>query len=58
MHLSIMGALYMPAPYMEEFYAYANIQTEEITNDYEIVFVNDGSLDNSLNTCHTTALCN
>jgi len=43
-----MTTLYKSAPYIKEFYARAKAQAEKITDDYEIVFVNDGSPDNSL----------
>lgn len=48
MKLSIVTTLYKSAPYLMEFYAHLIIAIKEITNDYEIIFVNDGSPDNSL----------
>ena len=49
MDLSIVTTLYYSAPYLEEFYARICAAAKRITSDYEIVFVNDGSPDNSLN---------
>jgi putative glycosyltransferase len=48
MMLSIVTTLYDSAPYLEQFYLRACAATEQITNDYEIILVNDGSPDNSL----------
>jgi putative glycosyltransferase len=48
MDLSIVTTLYYSAPYLEEFYARICAAAEQITDDYEIVFVNDGSPDDSL----------
>ncbi len=48
MDLSIVTTLYYSAPYLEEFYARIRAAAEKITSDYEIIFVNDGSPDNSL----------
>ena len=48
MHLSIVTTLYYSAAYVEEFYARACAVAEKITSDFEILFVNDGSPDNSL----------
>jgi putative glycosyltransferase len=46
--LSIVTTLYCSAPHLEEFYRRASAAAETITSDYEIVFVNDGSPDDSL----------
>jgi putative glycosyltransferase len=46
--LSIVTTLYASATYLEEFYARACAVAEKVTRDFEIVFVNDGSPDNSL----------
>jgi putative glycosyltransferase len=46
--LSIVTTLYYSAPYLQEFYTRICTESERITSDYEIIFVNDGSLDNSL----------
>jgi putative glycosyltransferase len=48
MELSIVTTLYCSAPYVEEFYARACASAEKITSSFEIIFVNDGSPDNSL----------
>ena len=48
MILSIVTTLYNSAPYLEEFHARVCAAAEQITPDYEIIFVNDGSPDNSL----------
>lgn len=48
MDLSIVTSLYYSAPHLEEFYARACAVAESITSSFEIIFVNDGSPDNSL----------
>lgn len=48
MELSIVTTLYRTAPYLEEFYARACAAAATITKDFEIILVNDGSPDNSL----------
>ncbi len=48
MDLSIVATLYYSAPYLEEFYTRICAEAEKITTDYEIVLVNDGSPDDSL----------
>jgi len=48
MKLSIVTTLFYSAPYIEEFYKRIKLAVEKITNSYEIIFVNDGSPDNSL----------
>ncbi len=48
MELSIVSTMYYSAPYLEEFYHRACTAAKQITDDYEIVFVNDGSPDSSL----------
>jgi putative glycosyltransferase len=40
--------MYYSAPYINEFYTRACAVAQKITNDYEIIFVNDGSPDDSL----------
>jgi putative glycosyltransferase len=40
--------MYHSAPYLEEFYQRICAEAERITQDFEIVFVNDGSPDDSL----------
>ena len=48
MELSIVTCLFYSAPYIEEFYTRISAAAQKITDDYEIIFVNDGSPDNSL----------
>lgn len=49
MKLSIVTTLYRSAPYVNQFYARASSVAKQLaTEDYEIIFVNDGSPDNSL----------
>ena len=47
--LSVVTTLYQSETYIDEFYARTLSTLSRITNDYEIIFVNDGSTDNSLN---------
>lgn len=49
MRLSIVATVYQSAPFINEFYARASAAARElVSEDYEIVLVNDGSPDNSL----------
>jgi putative glycosyltransferase len=48
MDLSIVTTLYHSAGHLEEFYRRMCRAAEQITDDFEIVFVNDGSPDHSL----------
>jgi len=49
MKLSIVATLYQSAPYIGQFYSRASAAAQQLVgNDYEIVLVNDGSPDNSL----------
>lgn len=48
MELSIVTTLYQSSKYVNEFYERASIEAKKITDDYEIVFVDDGSPDDSL----------
>ena len=48
MRLSIVTTLYHSASYIEDFYQRAAASAQTITPDYEIIFVNDGSPDESL----------
>ncbi|MBE9238207.1 glycosyltransferase family 2 protein [Anabaena aphanizomenioides LEGE 00250] len=48
MHLSIVTTLYYSAPYITEFYRRISVEALKLTKDYEIIFVNDGSPDDSL----------
>jgi putative glycosyltransferase len=51
MELSVVTTMYCSAPYLKEFYDRTTETARKITEDYEIVFVNDGSPDNSLDLC-------
>lgn len=46
--LSIVTTLYQSESYIREFYERITQTADEITDDYEIIFVNDGSPDDSL----------
>jgi putative glycosyltransferase len=46
--LSIVSTLYRSAAYIEEFYHRMTGSARHVTNSYEIIFVDDGSPDNSL----------
>ncbi|MDQ7085140.1 MAG: glycosyltransferase family 2 protein [Sulfurovum sp.] len=48
MKLSIVTTLYQSSPYIEDFYNRISIEAQKITDDYEIIFVDDGSPDDSL----------
>jgi putative glycosyltransferase len=49
MMLSIVATLYQSAPHITEFHQRASAAAKELVGeDYEIVLVNDGSPDNSL----------
>ena len=48
MKLSIVTTIYKSSSYIEEFYNRITKEVSKITNDYEIIFVNDGSPDDSL----------
>lgn len=49
MKLSIVATLYQSAPYIAEFHQRASAAASQLVgNNYEIVLVNDGSTDNSL----------
>lgn len=48
MKLSIVTTLYKSSPYIDKFYARVSKEAQKITEDYEIVFVDDGSPDDSL----------
>ncbi len=50
MDLSIVTTLYYSAPYLEEFYARVCAAAEGLATDFEIILVNDGSPDDSLQT--------
>lgn len=46
--LSIVTTLYKSAPYIQAFYSRITKTASLITDDYEIIFVDDGSPDNSI----------
>ena len=48
MELSIVTTMYHSSSFLEEFHRRIKKEAEKITNDYEVIFVNDGSPDNSL----------
>jgi putative glycosyltransferase len=48
MRLSIVATLYNSAPHLNEFYERLTQSAQQITHDYEIILVNDGSPDLSL----------
>lgn len=48
MKLSIVTTMYYSAAYVKEFYRRVSAEAARITDQYEIVFVNDGSPDDSL----------
>lgn len=48
MKLSIVTTLYKSAPYIEEFVRRVSVEAEKLTGDYEIIMVDDGSPDDSL----------
>jgi putative glycosyltransferase len=48
MTLSIVTTLYKSSPYIDEFYTRISKEAQKITQNYEIIFVDDGSPDDSL----------
>jgi putative glycosyltransferase len=48
--LSIVTTMYKSASFLREFLERASLAARRLTNDYEVVFVNDGSPDESLDT--------
>ena len=48
MKLSIVTTLYKSSDYIDEFYKRITLEAKKITDDYEIIFVDDGSPDDSL----------
>jgi putative glycosyltransferase len=48
MKLSIVTTMYYSEPYIKEFYERINVCVKKITHEYEILFVDDGSPDSSL----------
>ena len=56
MKLSIVTTLYNSGSCVEEFHRRASEAARRVTDDYEIVMVDDGSPDNSLEIAPTTRL--
>ena len=48
MKLSIVTTLYKSSDYINEFYTRITLEAKKITEDYEIIFVDDGSPDDGL----------
>ena len=48
MRLTIVSTLYNSAPFLEEFHRRITAAAETLTDDFELMLVNDGSPDNSL----------
>lgn len=48
MKISVVTTLYKSAPYVEEFVVRARTELEKLTDDHEIILVDDGSPDDSL----------
>jgi len=48
MKISVVTTLYKSAPYVEEFVTRARTELEKLTDDHEIILVDDGSPDDSL----------
>lgn len=48
MQLSIVTTLYYSAPFLDEFLRRMTLSAEQITQDYELILVNDGSPDDVL----------
>ncbi|MCK5847885.1 MAG: glycosyltransferase family 2 protein, partial [Caldisericia bacterium] len=48
MKISVVTTMYYSSPYLKEFYKRIIEQIKLLTNNYEIIFVNDGSPDTSL----------
>lgn len=53
MKLSIVSTIYKSSSYVNEFYERVSKQAQKITDNYEIIFVDDGSPDDSLQKCIT-----
>lgn len=46
--ISIVTSVYQGAAYIEEFYSRITLTAQSVTQNYEVIFVNDGSVDASL----------
>jgi len=55
MKLSVVSSLYNSAPYLREFFTRVSAAAKKITSDYEIILVDDGSPDDSLETATAIA---
>ena len=53
MKISVVTTLYNSAPYIIEFVERVRVELRKLTDDYEIILVDDGSPDNSLPTALT-----
>lgn len=51
MRLSIVTTLYKSSQYVDAFYKRISKEAKKVTEDYEIIFVDDGSPDDSLKKC-------
>jgi putative glycosyltransferase len=51
MKLSVVTTLYKSSDHIEEFYLRITKEVTKLTDDYEIIFVDDGSPDDSLQKC-------
>ena len=49
MKLSVVTTLYKSSPYIDEFHERLIREVKKITDDYEVIYVDDGSPDDSLN---------
>jgi putative glycosyltransferase len=57
MKLSIVATLYQSSRYVEEFHRRMTATARAITDDYELIFVNDGSPDDSLEVVKKLFVC-
>ena len=48
MRLSVVTTMFQSAPYVSEFYQRIRTEAEKLMSDFEIIFVNDGSMDSAL----------
>lgn len=48
MRISVVTTMYHSAPYLEEFHRRVVAATRELTDDFEVIFVDDGSPDDSI----------
>jgi putative glycosyltransferase len=58
MKLSVVATLYKSAPYVKEFYERSSAAAQKLVgDDYEVILVNDGSPDNSLELAVSLTKC-